>query len=199
MKYLKWLLTMIVNLSGFLTAPIMFPIAYLLRDVRVVRDYILWIYYDDEDNFGFDVHWFKPDMEDSFRKAYLWNAIRNPAWNLHTLSMLKGSSERYTFLKPSGILQQDGKMLEPSLRTTAVLKYISEDGQYLDNKGEVLSLRYSIIGSQYVEFYNNATASNYWRYSFANKVRGSLWIELQIGFTTRASFRLKFKIIKKIQ
>jgi len=198
MKYLEWLLIMYVNLLGFLTAPVIFPLAYLLRNVEIVRDYILWIYYDDEDEFGFDVHWFKPEMKDGFRKAYLWCAIRNPAWNLHTLSMINGSDSNFIFKKPSGMLQKDGKILEPQLRYSAVLKYVSKDGEYLDNKGEILSLKHSIIGSQYVDFYDKRTNIDYWRYSFANKVIDNLWIELQIGFSTRATFRLKFKIIKNI-
>jgi hypothetical protein len=198
MAFYKWLLIMVMNLLGFLTAPIMFPIAYLLRNVRIVRDYILWIYYDDEDEYGFDVHWFKPKMDDGFIKAYLWAAIRNPAWNLHTLNMLNGSAGNYIFLKPRGSLQRNGKILEPSLKNTAVLKYVSEDGTYMDNKGKILSLKYSVIGSQYVTFYNSTNNKKYWRFSYANKVIDNLWVELHIGFTTRATFRLKFKIIKEI-
>ncbi len=78
---------MVINLLGFLTAPIIFPIAYLLKDIRIVRKKLLWIYYDDEDNFGWDVHWWSQsnNYKRNFWTAYKWCAIRNPAWNLHTL------------------------------------------------------------------------------------------------------------------
>lgn len=82
---IKWGVIMLINLLGFLTAPIIFPIAYLLRDIKLFRNYILWIYYDDEDDFGFNVSWWMRDKKPSFWMAYKWCAIRNPAWNLHTL------------------------------------------------------------------------------------------------------------------
>ena len=194
---IKWLLVMIINLIGFLTAPIVFPIAYLFRNVDLIRNKILWIYYDDEDEYASDVYWFKPNMRNGFFKAYLWCAIRNPAWNLQAMSLLKGSYTDYLFLKPKGTLQKNGDILKPDLYTTAVLKYEDENGTYLDNQGPILSFRYSIIGSQFVRFYNIKTNQKYWRYSFANNVVNNIWIELQIGYTTRPSFRLKFKNINK--
>ena len=197
MIYLKWLLSISGNLLGFLTAPIMFPLAYILKDIKVVRNYILWIYYDDEDEFGFDVYWFKPKMSDGFIKAYLWAAIRNPAWNLQAATSLP--TGYYSFGKTSGLLQQDGKVLDVDVNTSAVLKYIDFDGTYMDNKGPVLSMKHSIIGKQFIKFYNIKTNQKYWRYSFANKINsGNLWIELQIGYTTRPTFRFKIKNIKHI-
>lgn len=193
-----YLLIMLVNLVGFLTAPIVFPIAYLLKSLRVFRNHILWIYYDDEDEFGYDVYWFKPHLRNGFKKAYLWCAIRNPAWNLHTLSMLKGSDMDYIFLKPKGVLQKNGEVLKPNLYYIAGLKYEDEHGSYLDNKGPILSTKYSIIGSQFVKFYNIKTGKKYWRYSYANRLIYNIWIELQIGYSTRATFRLKIKKIKRV-
>jgi len=192
-----YLLTMLMNLFGFLTAPILFPIAYLLRSVSVFRNHILWVYYDDEDEFGYDVYWFKPHLRNGFKKAYLWCAIRNPAWNLHTLSMLKGPAVDYVFLKPKGILQKNSEILKPNLYSIAGLKYEDDYGSYLDNKGPILSLKYSIIGSQFVRFYNIKTGKKYWRYSYANRLIDNIWIEFQIGYSTRATFRLKIKKIKK--
>ncbi len=187
---------MVANLLGFVTAPLVFPIAYLLRNVRIVREKLLWIYYDDEDNFGFDVFWWMLDNPRNFWSAYKWCAIRNPAWNLHTLSSLNDNRSNYVFLKTKGILQKDGKILQPNFYVTGVLKYVNADNEYMDNKGSYLSLKYSIIGSQFVKFYNKRTLKNYWRYSYANKLIGNIWVEIQMGYTTRATFRLKIKSIK---
>ena len=49
--YTRWTLQMLLNLLGFLTAPIVFPFAYLLKDIKIVREKLLWIYFDDEDEF----------------------------------------------------------------------------------------------------------------------------------------------------
>ena len=195
---------MVANLLGFVTAPLVFPIAYLLRNVRIVREKLLWIYYDDEDEFGYDVNWWMVNRSRGFWSAYKWCAIRNPAWNLHTLSTFVGgwstinkSEKDYVFLTPKGLLQKNGKVLEPSFRVTAVLKYVDADGNYMDNKGEFLSLKYSTIGSQLVKFYDIRTRKEYWRYSYANKLIGNIWMEIQIGYTTRATFRFKIKNIKE--
>ena len=188
---------MVANLLGFVTAPLVFPIAYLLRDVRIVREKLLWIYYDDEDEFGYEVRWWMMDRKRNFATAYKWCAIRNPAWNLHTLSSLNDNRLNYIFLKTKGILQKDGKIFKPSFYVTGVLKYVDENNEYMDNKGKFLSLKYSIIGSQYVKFYNRRTLQNYWRYSYANKLIGNIWVEIQMGYTTRATFRLKIKSIKE--
>ena len=188
---------MVANLLGFVTAPLVFPIAYLLRNVRIVREKLLWIYYDDEDEFGWNVHWWAKsnNYKRNFWTAYKWCAIRNPMWNGHTLSAIKENS--FVFLAPTGFLQRNGKILEPTIYTTAVLKYVNENDEYMDNKGEYLSLKHSIIGSQYVEFYNIKTRKDYWRYSYANKLIGNIWLEIQMGYTTRATFRLKIKSIKE--
>ena len=201
MIYLKWLRIMMLNLFGFISAPVVFPIAYLLKDIKIVRDKLLWIYFDDEDGFGWNVDWWAKtnNYKENFWTAYKWCAIRNPAWNLHTLSQLNKKISEYVFLSPRGILQKDGKVLEPKLNVTGVLKYVDNNNEYMDNKGEYLSLKYSIIGSQYVEFYNNRTLETYWRYSYANKLIDNVWVELQMGYTTRATFRLKIKNITKIR
>ena len=197
--YLKWLGVMVANLLGFVTAPLVFPIAYLLRRFKIVRNKLLWIYFDDEDGFGFEVYWWGGYKKFNFWWAYKWCAIRNPAWNLHTLSTIKKNEKEYVFLTPKGLLQKDGKILEPSLNVTGVLKYVDADGKYMDNKGDYLSLKYSIIGSQLVKFYDIRTRREYWRYSYANKLIGNIWMEIQIGYTTRATFRLKIKNITKIK
>lgn len=198
MSVIKWLTAMLINSLGFITAPFIFPIAYILKDFKVFREFILWIYYDDEDEFGYDVDWFMVGRERNFFTAYKWCAIRNPAWNLQASSKLN-QRKVYVFTKTKGVLQQNGNIVEPSLNANAVLKYVDENGVYRDNKGEFLSIKHSILGSQYAEFYEVESGEKYWRYSFANKINiYNLWIEFQIGYSTRPTFRLKIKNIKQI-
>ena len=194
---MKYIIRMIINLLGFISAPIVFPIAYGLRKVKIVRNKLLWYYYDDEDEFGYEVEWWMMDRKRNFATAYKWCAIRNPAWNLHASSKLPNVTKEYVFKSPKGSLRKNHKVVYPSLNVSAVLKYVDKDGKYMDNKGEYLSLTHSILGSQFVRFYNQVDARRYWRYTFADRVVGSIWIELQIGYTTRPTFRLKIKNIKK--
>lgn len=197
MIYLKWFGSFLILALGFVLAPIIFPIAYLLRDIEIVRQKLLWAFYDDEDEFGYDVDWWMGDKEENFWTAYKWAALRNPAWNLHTLFSLKKITAVFTKVK--GGLTKGGKDVEVALGNSAVLKYEDADGNYMNNKGEYLSIKYSMLGSLYAEFYDYTSESKYWRYSFAGKVYKSMWLELQIGYTTRATFRLKVKNIKKIK
>ena len=172
---------MLTTLFGFVTAPIVFPLAYLLRSIPLVRNKILWIYYDDEDEFGFDVDWWMQDKPRNFWTAYKWSAIRNPAWNLQAYWRLDYNDS---------LIPLEGDDI------TCVLKYVDSNGKYMDNKGPILSLKHSITGDMWFRFQLNGL--NYWRYSFADMVFADWWIELQIGFTTRATFRFKIKRITKI-
>jgi len=183
MKYIMWLLIMVVNLLGFITAPIIFPIAYALRNVEIVRKKLLWIYYDDEDGFGWHVDWWMEGREENFWTAYKWAAIRNPAWNLQAMTILP-------------------LRFSVNLGPSRVLKYINEVGTYMDNKGPVLSLRHSHLGSRWQVYQIPQSyfgLHELWRYSFAGKIIGKFWMEIQIGFHSRPTFRVKFKWITKIQ
>jgi len=198
MMYIRWTLQMLLNLSGFLTAPIVFPFAYLLKDIKIVREKLLWIYFDDEDEFGFDVEWWMGDKKRNFLTAYKWCALRNPAWNLHTLFLFdKNINIHNPVIK--GVLYRDGKPLDFGLYTIANLKYIDENGTYMDNKGEILSSKYSTLGKQFVVFRDYATWKKYWRFSYAGNVYKSFWVELQLGYSTRPTFRFKIKNIKRYE
>ena len=198
---LKWVGIMILNLLGLLTSIVVFPLAYILRDVKIVRNKILWIYYDDEDEFGWDVHWWMVGKKKGFISAYRWCVLRNPAWNLQGLFIFKEkpSQTNSKILNSKGTLTKGGKKVDDF--GVAVLKYVDKDGNYMDNMGEFLSLKYSIIGSKSLVFnYTNKETgkiSKYFRYSFANHIINSFWVELQIGFTTRPTFRMKLKNITK--
>ena len=105
-----------------------------------------------------------------FFTAYLWNALRNPAWNLHTVFNLSERVREETIMK---------------------LKYVNEKGEYQHNKGEYLSLKHSNIGRKFFKF--TLERKKYWRYTYADNIFGETWVELQIGYTGRPTFRFKYK------
>ena len=99
-SFLVWGFFMLINLVGFLLAPILYPLAYVLRDHLRTRPFwiypIIWLYLwlDDED---YEVppqwwrdakgyNWDYPSDWKIFRMVYHWNAIRNPFWNWHLLT-----------------------------------------------------------------------------------------------------------------
>lgn len=172
-SFILWLLVMVGNLFGFLTAPVIFPLAYATRNIGIFRKYIFWIYYDDEDGFGYEVDWWMEDKPAwNFWTAYKWAALRNPAWNLQAATVLS---------------QQVVGHLQP----TRVLKYVNSKGEYTDNKGEFLSLKHSKLGSVWETF--KWGWFKLWRYSYAGPLYKNFYVELQIGFQSRPTFRLKFK------
>lgn len=197
MMYLRWILQSLLNLLGFLTAPIMFPVAYALRRIRLVREKLLWIYFDDEDGFGYEVTWWGGYKKFNFWWAYKWCALRNPAWNLHTLFMID-RKDSYSVVKEDGKLTKNGKVLKWNIWHSANLRYEDKNGEYMDNKGEYLSMKHSTLGKQFVIFKKESTNKLFWRFSYAGNVYKSFWVELQIGYSNRPTFRLKIKNIKKI-
>lgn len=201
LSVLRWISVMLISLLGWITTKFMFPIAYYLRDVDIVRNKLLWIYYDDEDGIygtdwwreannyviNSDVAWF-----DRFACAYQWCALRNPAWNLQSILKPKQGLKKYISLK--GSHSKNGNY-DISIFDMCVLKYVSKDYTYQDNKGEYLSLVHSIIGSMFVWYEIDKTL--YWRYSYAKKGLFGLWYEIQLGTNDRRfTFRLKIKRVK---
>lgn len=191
-SYIRWFLVMLVSLFGWLSAKFMFPIAYVVRDVKLFRRYILWIYYDDEDGFGYNVDWWVKNQPFNFWTAYKWCALRNPAWNLQASLKPKQGLKKY--ISSKGSHSQNGNF-DISVYDMCVLKWVNEFGEYMNNKGEYLSLKYSIIGSMFVWY--KVDKRLYWRYSFARKIFRNLWIELMLGTNDfRYLFRLKIKKVE---
>jgi len=191
LSLIRWLFIMIINLLGFLTAPIIFPLLYPFRNTMLRETKPFWYYFDDEDEFGFDLEWWMKGRKKGFWMAYLWGAIRNPAWNLQASLKPRGGTELVVSYK--GLLLRDWRKLRET--EMEVLKYVDAEGEYKDNKGEFLSEKYSIFGSMFLWFEKEGRL--YWRYSIAKKIIGRLWIEFQIGITKkRYTFRLKLKRVK---
>jgi len=196
---LRWIAVMLISLLGFVTAPIIFPIAYLLRNVKLFRNHLLWYYYDDEDTI-YGTEWFRYSSGyklegvfwfDKFVCAYHWSALRNPAWNLQ--ASLQPEQSTKWIQSSKGMLNKYGKIQK--VTEMAVLKYMNIDGIYSDNKGEYLSLRYSILGSMFLWY--EVSRKLYWRYSYAKNVYKDYWVEIQLGTNDRRyTWRLKIKKTK---
>lgn len=92
---------LIVDLLFRAFAPILFPIAWILRWMGKFNP--LWIFLDDDCPLGnkeecWNLVGFEPDTWwHKFRCAYYWSAIRNVAWNSYKIPFLKGINSRYPF------------------------------------------------------------------------------------------------------
>jgi len=210
---LRWVLAIIFQLMTVVLSLVFYPLAYVLRDrlramrqsnnkvIRIVA-VPLWIFLDDEcveltgDDYG--EYWYKlvndinvdtmTDWE-LFLVAYKWGAIRNPAWNQHTMIQPNEGIETLVSYK--------GATTSSYWWEFAVLKWLT-DGKPSDNQGECIApAPYSVFGSAFVWY--TAGDRLYWRYSFAGKKFGR-WIEIQIGTTEgkdwknkRYTWRMKLK------
>lgn len=189
---------------------IIFPASYYFRDkirgiyydkkgVLKILISLLWIFLDDEEferqGHDYGEPWWRKakGLEintkwQRFKTAYLWNVVRNPAWNQYTL--IKPSQGDIEVIKSNGALIN--KNMQLSELDFAVLKWVDEEGEYMDNKGHFISNVYSIFGKMFVWY--KVQNRLYWRYSFAGK-KFNRWIEVQIG-TTDLRYTIRFKIKK---
>lgn len=186
---LRWILIELVSLLGWITAKFMFPLAYVLRNVKLFRNYILWIYYDDEDGI-YGAYWWNKRLLTDFWTAYRWNALRNPAWNLQAILKPKECVKKPISIY--GRLRRNGA--DVGYWNMAVLKYVDANGRETNNKGQYISLQHSIIGRMLVWYYNDNTL--HFRYSFAKNVWKRFWIEIHLG-TTEKRYTFRFKIKNK--
>lgn len=192
---LRWIGVMLVNAVGFITAPLIYPLLYPFRNkINKVKPF--WYYFDDEDgDYGTD--WFRESLSygenkdwwSKFRVAYKWSALRNPAWNLQAnLVPKKGTIKVEEIVKLN--LTRNNKIIV-DINEFATLKFVDVLGNFKDNIGSYLSLKYSILGKAFIWYKIDNTL--YWRYSFANKVSKKFWIEIHLGTGRRYVFRLKIK------
>lgn len=206
-SYTRWVLLGVVIPGALaLLALLFFPIAYWLRKpLRAGRNsklwkrivIPLWIFLDDDEferqGHDFGEPWWravkglKTDTPwQKFRAAYLWCAVRNPAWNMYEI--IKPKQGEIKIISSKGSLKKNGKYV--SLMEFATLKYVDAYGNYMDNKGSFLSLKYSVIGKSKVWY--KVGGRRYWRYSFTGKRLG-VWWEIQAGTNDRR-YTLRFKV-----
>lgn len=192
LSILRWVLVMLVNLLGYLTAKVVYPLAYLLRNVDLFRNKLLWWFYDDEIPEAWHYQNWLKGRKETFWRMYQWHTLRNPAWNLQ--ASLKPKQGLKNYVSSKGWHKEDGNY-DISVFKLCVLKYVDKNGEYDDLTGDYLSLRYSIIGKMFVWYTIDNTL--YWRYSVAKKLFKKIWWELQLGTNDRRyTFRLKIKKVK---
>ena len=210
---LRWVLAILFQLITVVLSLIVYPLAYVLRDhlramrqsnnkvIRIVA-VPLWIFLDDEcveltgDDYG--EYWYKlvNDINidtmtkwELFVVAYKWGAIRNPAWNQHTMIQPNEGMETLVSYK--------GSTTSAYWWEFAELKWMT-NGNPSDNQGECIAPPpYSVFGEAMVWY--TAGDRLYWRYSFAGKKFGR-FVEIQIGTTEgkqwinkRYTWRMKIK------
>jgi len=196
----KWIGVMLVNLLGFISAPIIYPFLYPFRNkLNNIKPF--WYFFDDEDGF-YGTKWFrdslkygnKTDWWSKFKISYKWLALRNPAWNLQASLIPKKGHEILEEIKILDLNRNNKIVVD--IKEFATLKFVNSSGEYKDNKGEYLSLKYSILGKSYLWYKIDNTL--YWRYSFAGKINNKFWIEIHLGTGKRYVFRFKIKKNLKI-
>lgn len=204
------ILDTLISVLSYIVYPIVYPIRNFIRkwynsDSKIKRILItpLWIFLADgsfeENGHEFGNDWWleakNTKLDTSWRKfwaAYQWNVLRNPAWN------------RYLLIKPQQgepeIVSQSGKLYREeypvSIMDFANLKYVNDKGEFRDNKGDFLSMYFSIFGKSFVWYRINNRL--YWRYSLAKRVKPfGFWIELHAGTNDRRyTIRGKIKFVK---
>ena len=193
LSILKWAGVMILPLLALAVAPLLYPVAYLLRNVKIVREKLLWYFFDDEDGFYGAQYWrdAKGITKNTFWISYRWSALRNPMWNMHTvLKPIEGSE--VVISEKGQLTSTDGEDI-PSTNV-AVLMYVDEDGVWAHNSGKYLSIYFSKLGRVFIWF--TIEDKLYWRCSYAGNLFGNIWMEIQLGIGKRYTFRFKVKNVK---
>lgn len=202
---LHWLLFMVLQLFGSITAPILFPIAWNFRDFTNRRNNILskflYLYLDTLEPYGdkqyqaskgysdglyFSSYW------EEFKFVYVWSVIRNPFWNFNYIVKLWNYEDTLRkseadILLNLGSLTRYGIKVN-TLFNTPVLKYVDEAGNYMNNRGEYLSRKYSYLGWELCVW--TWKGLPYFKLSFAGRGLGADK-EIQLGMN---HYRYKWRI-----
>ncbi len=192
--FLRWTwYGLFINLFMWIAAVIFYPLVYPFRNwaranTHTMVGFTLWLFLDDEGNDYGDDWWLK-GRKKNWWTAYLWSAVRNPMWNVYYV--IKPKVGPKTILKSRSNLRRAGELV--NREEFAVLKYVDKNGKWMDNKGEYLSLRYSILGRAYMWYKIQDTL--YYRRSFTKMICKDLWLEFHFG-TNDKRYTLRFKIKK---
>lgn len=157
---------------------------------------LLWVYLDDTEEHDYGTKTFLKDKKlkiDTWLQRYWaswrWSADRNPWWNHHSLLKPKQEADYIMdILSSKGRLVKNGTIV--GIERFAGFKYVDKNGKFMDNTGEFLSIKYSILGWSWVWYYLGGTL--YWRFSTAKISEGKHWWEIHLGTNeVRFTWRLK--------
>lgn len=194
--YLKWIGILFIKLLAWPYSFVIYPIAYYFKDsIRVYKKkcFFLWIVLDDENDYG--ERFFKPNMKDTFIKAWLWSWVRNNSWNLNKVLTYKLKQEQVV----SGY--DTSKLNNPLYHCRFKWElYRREFNDYIDgwdmNQGSRLSQKYTNMGRSFCKYKEEGTdGPNFWRSSYAGIKLGWM-INYKFGFNDRGEALIDIKIKK---
>lgn len=187
---IKWGLVIVpVGIFGLTTCWYMFPIAWVIRNIPILK-YLGWPWMDDSrfkpdgsyEN-DYQIHLDSRGLEkENFAVAYYWHCMRNRVWNIvdafgipnHFFDDGKAGNNNIEIVEiiKDDLHKYDGTPIKQDTRwvATAQMKYVGEPGQdpWQVNKGDILSNRTSIIGTGEIIYKVGNWTS--WRYSQAKIV-----------------------------
>lgn len=178
--WVKWfLITIPLGLFKSITAPLLYPLADLMKDWRFN---ILWVYLDDgayneDGSFAVDYNlWLinNGGLKESFIQRYRWGAFRNSMYNLVDLIKPKQGKEIIYDMKINELIFKDKPLLidnDSKYPYMAALKFIDSQGNdgWNVNQGDWISFNHTIHGTSY--FYYKVQNKIYFRYSQVKVVK----------------------------
>jgi len=191
---LEWAAFMIVWSIGFgIPSFVLFPIAYIFKE-RIWDaqneglkwyQFITWYFYillgNEEDNF-YGVDWWREahgyDLSndwDRFMCAYRYTGIRNYAWGLH--DYWHPESGHKVMVSQRGGLTKNGQPV--GVTEWADIKMVNSLGQFKDNTSQYISIKYSVLGKNWVWYEVNGRL--HFRGGYAGNPFGKWWLEFNIG------------------
>lgn len=204
--FFRWALYAILIAGiGAILARIIYPIAYVLRkpirkgrEIKIVKYLVfpLWIFLNDIEDTDYGEHWWREangyDFNNKnwwnlFKIAYHWAAIRNPIWNTYSIDPLENRDKRLV-VTSTGTLTRNNEEIKDSM-VFANLKYVNPLGEYKDNVGEFLSIKFSRLGAKFTWYTIDGNKGIYWRYSYAGTVDNKVLKYIySIPYNTKAIF-----------
>lgn len=197
--WLKWIFFGgIINIFMWILAVTLYvPIIYPLRNFGVKYKhtffgFIIWLFLDDENGFYGSDMW-RGDKKKNLWTSFVWSAWRNPMWNVY--QFIKPKVGPVTSLEEKGKLYKNGIQIPNT--NFAVLKFVDEDGNWTDNNGKYMSIKFSIIGSSSIWYLVKNTL--YYHKSFTRKVKNKFWYWIYGLTYTIFQFFKTFKVHKAFE
>lgn len=179
--WLRWFLVVVpIGLTALITAPIIYPIAELLKSLKRFNPFWMWLddtAYNKDGSFAEDYYlWLLNNggLKETFIQRYKWCAFRNTMWNLKDAIKPKEGKEIIYDMKINSLIYKGEPLLvtnESKYPYMAALKFIDKDGNsgWQVNQGEFISFNHTIHGTSY--FYYTVNNTLYFRYSQVKVVR----------------------------